>query len=171
MNIHRSLSLMMLSAGLWLGSGVSVFSQTLSSVHKQTLQCNEAEGIYCAEQAEVPSYEYVGHDEPSVLFYSNRHGSGYNNIWRARLPKEPPTLPQQDGKGGVWNFQLHPAWWFGMAVCDSESSPNYTKVCLPRHRRQYFRQRKSTQPAIYRQAPRHRVHGNAVLSARLDHRQ
>lgn len=131
MNIHRSSILMMLSAGLWLGAGAPVFAQTLPSVHKQTLQCNEAEGIYCAEQAEVPGYEYVGHDEPSVLFYSNRHGSGYNNIWRARLPKEPPTLPQQDGKGGVWNFQLHPAWWFGMAMCDSESSPNYTKVCLP----------------------------------------
>jgi hypothetical protein len=129
MKIHRYLGLMILSAGLWLGSGASSFAQTLNSVHRQSLQCNEAEGIFCAEQGDIPGYEYVGHDEPSVLFYSNKKGSGYNNVWRARLPKEPPTLPQQDGKGGVWNFQLHPAWWFGMALCDSQSSPNYTNVC------------------------------------------
>jgi hypothetical protein len=130
MNIHRCLSLI-LSAGLWLGYGASAPAQTLPSIHRQSLQCGEAEGIFCAEQAEIPGYEYVGHDEPSILFYSNEHGSGYTNVWRARLPKEPPTLPQQDGKGGVWNFQLHPAWWFGMAMCDSQSSPNYTHVCRP----------------------------------------
>lgn len=121
-----------LIVALWLGCGTTAaFAQSLTSVHSQSLHCSEAEGIFCAEQAEVPSYEYVGHDEPSVLFYSNKRGAGYNNVWRARLPKEPPTLPQQDGKGGVWNFQLHPAWWFGMAMCDSQSSPNYTHVCKP----------------------------------------
>ncbi len=131
MIIRRYLSFMVMSAGLWLGSGASAFAQTLSSVHAKTLQCSEHEGIYCAEQGDIPSYEYVGHDEPSVLFYSDKHGSGYTNVWRTRLPKEPPTLPQQDGKGGVWNFQLHPAWWFGMAMCDTQSHPNYTNVCLP----------------------------------------
>jgi len=131
MKMHRYLGLMTLGAGLWLGSGASSFAQTLNSVHRQSLQCSEAEGIFCAEQGDIPSYEYVGHDEPSVLFYSNKKGSGYNNIWRMRLPKDPPTLPQADGKGGVWNFQLHPALWFGMAMCDSQSSPNYTNVCRP----------------------------------------
>ncbi len=69
---------------------------------------------------------YVGHDEPSVLFYSNKPGSGNSNQYRLTLPSDPPTLPRQDGTGGTFNFQLHPAFWFGMALCDSESSPEYT---------------------------------------------
>ena len=113
-------------------AGVSLaFGQTRASIHQQLLQCGEAEGIFCAEQSDIPSYEYVGHDEPSLLFYSSKSGSGSYNVWRVRLPKEPPTLPQQDGSGGTWNFQLHPAFWFGMAMCDSQSYPEYTKVCAP----------------------------------------
>ena len=26
--------------------------------------------------------------------------------------------------GGVFNFMLHPAFWFGMAMCDDQSAPN-----------------------------------------------
>src|SRR5207248_10425602 len=32
--------------------------------------------------------------------------------------------PAQDQSGGTWNFQLHPAFWFGIAMCDDQSSPN-----------------------------------------------
>ncbi|HEX9031152.1 MAG TPA: hypothetical protein VF834_04865 [Streptosporangiaceae bacterium] len=67
---------------------------------------------------------YTGHDEPSVLFYSNKAGSGNNNTYALTLPKDPPTLPQQDGSGGTFGFQLHPAFWFGMAMCDDQSAPN-----------------------------------------------
>jgi len=104
-------------------------AQTRGSIHQQTLQCSEREGIFCAEQADVPGYEYVGHDEPSLLFYSARAGAGNYNLWRMTLPKDPPTLPAQDGSGGTWNFQLHPAFWFGMAMCDSQSFPEFTNVC------------------------------------------
>jgi hypothetical protein len=114
-----------------LAGASAAFGQTRGSIHHQLVQCSEAEGIFCAEQADIPSYEYVGHDEPSLLFYSNKSGSGSYNVWRVRLPKEPPTLPQQDGSGGTWNFQLHPAFWFGMAMCDSQSYPEYTSVCAP----------------------------------------
>src|SRR2546423_7325313 len=35
---------------------------------------------------------YVGHDEPSNLFYSNQPGSGNQNRWQLTLPKDPaPT--------------------------------------------------------------------------------
>ena len=51
-------------------------------------------------------------------------GAGYNNVYRLRLPKDPPLLPKQDGSGGTWNFQLHPAFWFGMAMCDDQGDPN-----------------------------------------------
>jgi hypothetical protein len=72
---------------------------------------------------------YVGHDEPSLLYYSNTAGSGNSNLYKLTLPQDPPTLPKQDGTGGTFNFQLHPAFWFGMAMCDSQSYPEYTNTC------------------------------------------
>jgi hypothetical protein len=48
-----------------------------------------------------------------------------------RLPKEPPTRPQNDGSGGTWNFQLRPTFWFGLTLCDTESAPEYTHECTP----------------------------------------
>jgi hypothetical protein len=89
-------------------------------------QCDEPSGILCAEQRDNPggSEYYVGHDEPSLLFYSSIPGAGSHNIYRLRLPKDPPMLPKQDGSGGTWNFQLHPAFWFGMAMCDDQGNPN-----------------------------------------------
>jgi hypothetical protein len=39
-------------------------------------------------------------------------------------PKDPPVLPNQAGTGGTFNFQLHPAFWFGIAMCDTQSYPN-----------------------------------------------
>jgi hypothetical protein len=62
---------------------------------------------------------YVGHDEPSLLFYSNKPGSGNNQAYLVRLPKDPPKPPSQNGTGGTDNFMLHPAFWFGMAMCDT----------------------------------------------------
>ncbi|MBV9384507.1 MAG: hypothetical protein JOY82_08645 [Streptosporangiaceae bacterium] len=74
---------------------------------------------------------YVGHDEPSLLFYSNRPGSGNNDTYFVRLPKEAPVQPKQNGTGGTDNFMLHPAFWLGMALCDTQSFPNYTSKCSP----------------------------------------
>jgi hypothetical protein len=94
--------------------------------HAPLFQCSEPTGILCAEQRENPGGDeyYVGHDEPSLLFYSNERGAGFSNVYRLRLPKDPPLLPKQDGSGGTWNFQLHPTFWFGMAVCDDQGDPN-----------------------------------------------
>jgi len=75
--------------------------------------------------------EYVGHDEPSLLFKSGRPGSGNDITWTVRLPKEPPARPHNDGSGGTWNFQLRPTFWFGLTLCDSESAPEFTKTCTP----------------------------------------
>jgi hypothetical protein len=73
--------------------------------------------------------KYVGHDEPSALFYSNKKGSGNSNLYQVKLPKEPPVAPSQSGTGGTGNFQLHPAFWFGMAMCDTQSFPEATQTC------------------------------------------
>src|SRR5205814_2566492 len=74
---------------------------------------------------------YVGHDEPAALFYDNRSGAGNDNTYLLRLPKDPPRMPKQDGTGGTFNFQLHVAFWFGMAMCDTESAPEFTRTCAP----------------------------------------
>jgi hypothetical protein len=84
------------------------------------------DGSMCTETANPIGYEgaYTGHDEPSLLFYSETPGSGNHISWRVRLPAEPPTPPNQLGTGGTFNFQLHPTFWLGMVVCDDQSAPN-----------------------------------------------
>ena len=101
-----------------------------AAVHSATAQvprvnCDD-NGTLCTERSEPLNYEgnYTGHDEPSVLFYSNKPGSGNSNRYLLRLPKDSPIHPNQSGTGGTWNFQLHPAFWFGMAMCDDQSAPN-----------------------------------------------
>src|SRR5690242_18330223 len=101
---------------------------------KMHLDCSKGTSL-CTEVADSEEVfgegNYVGHDEPAVTFYDNHAGAGNNATYLLRIPKDPPTLPKQDGTGGTFNFQLHPAFWFGMAMCDSESAPNFTKTCVP----------------------------------------
>jgi hypothetical protein len=94
--------------------------------------CQEDQGR-CVDPAKPYTYgkKYVGHDEPSLLFYSNVPGSGNSNVYYVKLPTDPPTPPKQDGRGGTFNFQLHPAFWFGMAMCDTQSFPEYSNTCVP----------------------------------------
>lgn len=73
---------------------------------------------------------YIGHDEPSTLFYSNQPGSGNSMRYDLTLPKDPsPTAPLTAGK--AYNFQLHVAFWFGMAMCDTQSFPELLNTCTP----------------------------------------
>ena len=73
---------------------------------------------------------YVGHDEPSNLFYSNVPGSGNRNSWKMTLPSDPTTdNPLTPGKS--YNFQLHITFWLGMAMCDTQSDPNQLTVNGP----------------------------------------
>jgi len=85
----------------------------------------------CTETHEPWDYAgaYTGHDEPSVLYYSDTPGAGNSNLYTMTLPKDPPTLPNNSGTGGTFNFQLHPAFWFGMAMCDDQSAPNPGAAC------------------------------------------
>ena len=111
------------------GAGLLMLSGSLAQATPPNhgfFQCDESSGILCAEQRDNPGGKeyYVGHDEPSLLFYSSTPGAGFNNVYQIRLPKDPPMLPKQDGSGGTWNFQLHPAFWFGMAMCDDQGNPN-----------------------------------------------
>jgi len=44
---------------------------------------------------------YTGHDEPSLLFYSDTPGSGNSNLYRLTLPTDPKTLPNQIARAHV----------------------------------------------------------------------
>jgi hypothetical protein len=110
-------------AALLLLASASAVAQP-SSIREKLLQCGTDSGILCAERLDAPLWGYIGHDEPSLLFYSNQPNSGNSSIYRLTLPKDPPLKPKQDGTGATWNFQLHPAFWLGMAMCDDQSAPN-----------------------------------------------
>jgi hypothetical protein len=77
---------------------------------------------------EVFGDHYVGHDEPSLLFYSNRPGSGNRMQYQGILPKEPPpaAIP-----GRRFSFMNYIAIWYGMILCDTQSYPLQNKTCTP----------------------------------------
>jgi hypothetical protein len=86
----------------------------------------------CADPYGPIAGDYVGHDEPSLEFKSDVPGSGNNMTYTMTLPRDPATFPTASGAGGTtWNFQLRPTFWFGLTLCDSESSPEFTKDCTP----------------------------------------
>jgi hypothetical protein len=110
-------------------AGTAAPQQTKS----EKLLCSEGSPI-CAEANDALGYEgeYTGHDEPSLLFYSDTPGAGNNQAYRLVVPKDPPVLPRQDGTGGTFNFQDRIAFWFGMDLCDNQSAPEFTHdPCTP----------------------------------------
>ena len=85
----------------------------------------------CADPYDQLGSQYVGHDEPSLLFKSGVPGSGNDITYTITLPRDPTTQPTNSGSGSTWNFQLRPTFWFGLTLCDTESAPEYTKTCEP----------------------------------------
>ncbi|HJQ74456.1 MAG TPA: hypothetical protein VJ814_06190 [Gaiellaceae bacterium] len=103
---------------------------------------------------------YVGHDEPSLLFYDQRHGSGNDVTYNIRLPKDPPTMPTQDSANGVyWAFTQRAAYWFGMIMCDTQSAPEYQHdSCKPDSDGNIFDSTDPNSPRYIGKAP-----GNAYM--------
>ncbi len=104
------------------------------AANTQVLNC--ARTALCTEVADPEEVfgegNYVGHDEPSTLFYSNKPGSGNNMRYELTLPSDPPApggVPTSPAES--FNFQLHPAFWFGMAMCDTQSYPEQVSTCTP----------------------------------------
>ena len=94
----------------------------------------EVHTFLCSDLQRHKDYEgnYVGHDEPAISFHSNAPGSGNQSNYTLTLPRDSVVAPTQDATGGTWNFQLHPAFWFSMDMCDPQSSPEYTHApCTP----------------------------------------
>src|SRR5438552_260046 len=128
-----SASLLVDAGMIPLSSGTSMPAQAADS-QSQHLNINCEYSPLCpdvANPAEVfGTDEYVGHDEPSLLFYSNTPGSGNQMRYDLRLPRDPtPARPTAPGK--AYNFELNGAFWFGMALCDTQSYPEQVSTCTP----------------------------------------
>src|SRR5450631_1258576 len=125
-NLLRTVTLSVLAAAGLTFVGVPFSASSVLAANPYAHPLCQQNSPLCTEVADSLNVNghYTGHDEPSLLFYSSTSGSGNNNVYYLTLPKDPPTLPKQDGTGGTFNFQLHPAFWFGMALCDDQSAPN-----------------------------------------------
>lgn len=122
----------LLAGFLILGTNIAPASAAIpKSDHAGQEPLCESSSAVCVDPYENLGDGYVGHDEPSVLFKSGVPGSGNDITYEIRLPKEPPIKPKNDGSGGTWNFQLRPTFWFGLTLCDTESAPEFTKICNP----------------------------------------
>ena len=74
---------------------------------------------------------YIGHDEPDLNFLSDQAGSGNNVTWTETLPRDPSAAPtdSQPGSDVSHWFELTPAPWFSMNLCDPRSYP--LTACAP----------------------------------------
>src|SRR5262245_15005676 len=106
-------------------------AQAASAAQHAAIDCEYRS--LCAEvanPAEVFGPEYVGHDEPSAVFYSNTPGAGNHMTYSLRLPHDPsPANPTTPGKS--YSFQLNGSIWLGMALCDTQSYPEQVSTCTP----------------------------------------
>jgi hypothetical protein len=68
---------------------------------------------------------YIGHDEPDATFESSKPGSGNDITWAETLGADPSAAPTDANPGSDVShyFQLTPAPWFSMALCDPNSYP------------------------------------------------
>jgi hypothetical protein len=145
------------AAQLWVGPGTGLAashgSRTGSPVaaakiaRTGELDCNghspvqrpvKPDGIICAEVHFEPGGSrledngyYIGHDEPTIQFYSNRPGSSVNLTYVQRLPRDPRARPTVKGPGKdvTHFFELMPSLWYSMALCDPNSFPQLP--CTP----------------------------------------
>jgi hypothetical protein len=124
-----------LMAGLLLtfGFAASAASSAVAAPSRH-MHLNCAEATVCAE---VGQYQdvfgqnyYVGHDEPSALFYSHNPGSANHMRYTLTLPKD-PSAANPNAPGKSYDFELGSTIWFGMSMCDTQSYPEQVSTCKP----------------------------------------
>jgi hypothetical protein len=112
------------------------FSATGQKAMRETMNCTDIRG---ASKANTNTWggrfydngHYIGHDEPDADFTSSAPGSGNNVTWSLTLGKNPVAAPTDVSPGHDvtdW-FELTPAPWFSMALCDPNSFPQTS--CTP----------------------------------------
>jgi hypothetical protein len=109
----------------------SAFASPAPAASSQSVHINCEYSRLCPDLAnpqDVYGSEYVGHDEPSLLFYSNTPGSGNRMRYNMTVPSDPPA---SNPLKRSYNFELNGAMWFGMALCDTQSYPEQVSTCTP----------------------------------------
>jgi hypothetical protein len=111
------------------------YSPIQKSVSDRKLVCTDIRGL----ERDAAEYHhrfydnghYIGHDEPSIRFLSSRPGSGNDVTFTERLPLDPKRLPtvNHPGRDVTHWFELSPAPWYGMSICDPNSYPQ--TPCTP----------------------------------------
>jgi len=98
----------------------------------------KGEGMVCAEvhggSANGHLWDngfYIGHDEPLIQFYSNQPGSSTDVAYSQTLPRDPRARPtvKNPGRDVTHFFELMPAMWYSMDLCDPGSYPQLP--CTP----------------------------------------
>ena len=78
--------------------GTTMAAANVAAVAPAAASTNQHAAINCeysavcaelANPSEVFGSEYVGHDEPSAVFYSNAPGAGNHMTYSLRLPHDP----------------------------------------------------------------------------------
>lgn len=120
------------------GSRIRPIGELDCNGHSPVQRAVKPGGIICAEvhgdgyggHLEDNGY-YIGHDEPTMQFYSNKPGSSTDVTWGQTLPRDPAAPPTVHGplKDVTHFFELMPALWYSMALCDPRSYPLAT--CKP----------------------------------------
>jgi hypothetical protein len=101
------------------------------------MNCTDIRGFASVDNANTwggkfyDNGQYIGHDEPDATFLSNAPGSGNNVNWNITLGTDPRALPTttRPGKDISHWFELSPAPWLSMAMCDNLSYPQ--SPCTP----------------------------------------
>ena len=86
------------------------------------INCTEPTPAIVAAAREAGYAYYIGHAEPTTLFFSTAGASGNNMQWKFKLPAAEPASPTQNGSS-VANFELYSTFWLGLALCDPNSNP------------------------------------------------
>ena len=86
------------------------------------INCTEPTPAIVAAAREAGYPYYIGHAEPTTLFFSTAGASGNNMRWKFKLPATEPASPTQNGSS-VANFELYSTFWLGLALCDPNSNP------------------------------------------------
>jgi len=119
-------------------NGWSTSYQTVAPGHR--MLCTDPHGVltrdksggYARTLASTGRFtdngHYVGHDEPSVKFISNSPNSASTMTYFMKLPVDPKPSPTASGSVTDY-FELSPAPWFGLPICDPASYPQ--NPCTP----------------------------------------
>jgi len=111
------------------------YSKTQKSVRAMT--CTDIRGILGVDNANTwggrfyDNGNYIGHDEPDATMVSSAPGSGNNVTWSITLGADPSAAltDKKPGKDVSDYFELTPAPWLSMSLCDPNSYPQLP--CTP----------------------------------------